>query len=393
MLGDAQPTDAHPIATPWTVSAFGALSAIALFVWKALFLSLDDAVSLALGFAVIVVPSLALVWAGYRLERGDVPPERYRRIVAWTAGCSVGFLAVNVPPMVLFPWYGIEGTLGWVHFSIVMGAVAGFAIGYVEARSIQQEVEATAAAVRAEQLEYEREMLRYLNDLLRHEVLNSAQIVGGHASLLLAEEPDDRTRSHLETIQRRSESLEDVIDDVRTMLDANECPTENGAVDLSDLVAETVASFRSTYDRATVDATVPASAVVVGNAGVRRIVWNLLENAVEHHDGERPRIDLRVEATADAVVLRVTDDGPGIPEERRGSLFQRKSRNHGLGLYLVRILANRYGGDVELVETGPDGTTVAVTLPRADDDFESANRPDDSESKRDVPATSEPDAD
>ncbi len=74
---------------------------------------------------------------------------------------------------------------------------------------------------------------------------------------------------------------------------------------------------------------------------------------------------MTVDEQPETVTVTVADDGPGIPDKERERLFERKSTNHGLGLYLSRILANRYGGTVDLADTGPDGSVFVVALPRA----------------------------
>ena len=66
--------------------------------------------------------------------------------------------------------------------------------------------------------------------------------------------------------------------------------------------------------------------------------------------------------------IRVTDDGSGVDPEVRPGLFERPESgtgDHGYGLYLVDALCSQCGGDLELTETGADGTTFTVTLPRA----------------------------
>ena len=354
------------IRSPWIVIGFCLCSSLALGGWWARYLSPADIPALLLTSGTIGMPTVGLAWSAYRLEQSEIDPDRYARPVTWCLGGAIGFLAVTLPTMLIFPWHDPQATIAWAHFAVTAGAVGGFTVGYIEARAVQQEVEATAAAVRADQLAEERKVLTYLNDLLRHEVLNSAQIIGGHASLLLETPPSERRRDRLETIQRESEALEAVIDDIRVMLDANANPDQSAVVDLSELLEETVAAVRTAYD-VELDATVPESIAVRGNDGIERIFANVLENAIEHNDSETPHVDLTVESTPDTVTVTVSDNGPGIPPEARETLFERKSSNHGLGLYLVRILTNRYGGSVELTETGPDGSTFTVTLPRATD--------------------------
>jgi signal transduction histidine kinase len=116
-------------------------------------------------------------------------------------------------------------------------------------------------------------------------------------------------------------------------------------------------------------ADLPDEAPVVADDLLPRIYSNLLRNAVEHNDDAPARVSVTAERTGDAVVVRIADDGPGIPAAERSTLFERSDNTgaaHGLGLYLVRTLAERYGGTVELTETGPDGSAFVVELPAAE---------------------------
>ena len=370
-----RPTDA---TVPWLVGGLGAVSFAFFFGWSIWFASALDATAVALGFVTVALPALGLLWGSYRLERCTIGVDRYRRIAQWCFGCGVGFLAVNGLIMIFFPWPSTTGNISWAQFSLNVGAVAGLTVGYVEARAIQREVEATAATVRAERLAEEREVLTYLNDLLRHEVLNSAQIISGHASLLL-EDADDRSRTHLETIDRKSDALTNVIDDVRAMLNASRELDATERVDLGDLLSAELTALDHRVDDLEIDANVPDAVFVSGNEGLRWVFANVLENAVEHNDSDHPRVAVTVETRAETVTIRIADNGPGISAETRETLFDRKSKNHGLGLYLVYILVRRYGGSVELTETGPHGSVFSITLSRSDaagDDGEPAPGPD-----------------
>ncbi|EMA41625.1 sensor histidine kinase [Halobiforma nitratireducens] len=358
---DARPRSRWTVV-PRLVIATGIGLFLCVLAWAAVFRESLAPIDTAVVIVLTGVPALGIAWAGRRLARSDVSDDRYRRIAGWTAGVCLVFLLVNLASMVIYP-ITLAGNVIWMLWSIVFGTLGGFAVGYVEARAIQREVEAAAARARAEQLEEEREMLGYLNDLLRHEVFNSTQIIGGHASLLLEDDHDDRSRDRLETIRRESESLGDVIDDVRAMLGANLNATDSH-VDLSALIDEVAADLRSTYPEATIDVQGPESVLVVGNDGLKWVVSNVVENGIEHDDDD-PHVTVTLERRDGEVVVTVSDDGPGIPPETRERLFERKSRNHGLGLYLTRILGERYGGTVELAETGPEGSIFTVRLPLA----------------------------
>jgi signal transduction histidine kinase len=105
---------------------------------------------------------------------------------------------------------------------------------------------------------------------------------------------------------------------------------------------------------------------------LHRVLLNLLKNArqaitsvpghqgIIHIDhGHRDGLD----------IIRVRDNGPGVPERLKESLFQPftggRQGGTGLGLAISRELAQAHGGDLILTRTGPDGTTFEVLLPES----------------------------
>lgn len=99
---------------------------------------------------------------------------------------------------------------------------------------------------------------------------------------------------------------------------------------------------------------------------ISEIVHILLHNALRH--APDTTITLAVRRTGDAVEVRVSDGGPGVPSALRGSLFQRGARSEqspgsGLGLYLARQLAEGQGGSLQLRHNdGTRGASFVVTL-------------------------------
>jgi signal transduction histidine kinase len=101
--------------------------------------------------------------------------------------------------------------------------------------------------------------------------------------------------------------------------------------------------------------------------GVARIVRLLIDNALRHGRG---RVEVRTERRNDVVVVRVLDDGPGVPEGEREAVFERFRRGEsstspgfGLGLAIGRELARRMGGELA-IEDGARGH-FALALPAA----------------------------
>ncbi len=106
---------------------------------------------------------------------------------------------------------------------------------------------------------------------------------------------------------------------------------------------------------------------------LHRILANLLRNAreaIEHEEGRKKpgRIAVTLARADNASLVRVSDNGPGVPERARERLFQpfatsARPDGAGLGLAIARELAQGHGGDLILAATGPGGSTFELRLP------------------------------
>lgn len=148
-------------------------------------------------------------------------------------------------------------------------------------------------------------------------------------------------------------------------------------MELRAVLETELANVRDRHGAVETDLDAPPAVHVQADSLVRRLFSNLLENAVKHNESDPKRVSVSVATTPEGTTIEVRDNGPGIPEHNRGDLFGisiRKDSNHGLGLTIATRLAERYDGAIELAETGPDGTVLAVTLPRieVEDGVESA---------------------
>jgi signal transduction histidine kinase len=116
----------------------------------------------------------------------------------------------------------------------------------------------------------------------------------------------------------------------------------------------------------------PREQVLADPDQLHRILTNLLRNAREAIEGAPDRggkgkVFVELRRVDGGSVLRLSDDGPGVPERARTNLFQpfvgsARRGGTGLGLAIARELAQGHGGDLILVETGPGGSVFDLTL-------------------------------
>lgn len=104
-----------------------------------------------------------------------------------------------------------------------------------------------------------------------------------------------------------------------------------------------------------------------------RILLNLVRNAVQAIEASEKPAGLSIGALAaqHCVQIDVSDQGPGIPDRVRSSLFEPfggsgHTSGTGLGLAIARELARNHGGELALLRSGVDGTTFRLTLPIAE---------------------------
>ncbi|MBI1757849.1 MAG: HAMP domain-containing histidine kinase [Actinobacteria bacterium] len=169
------------------------------------------------------------------------------------------------------------------------------------------------------------------------------------------------------------ERLSRLVDDLLALARLDEGQPSGRPRQVIDLAAEVVAVVeRYAGARVPVRGVVeaPSVPVLADPDGVRRLLTNLVDNAVRH-----ARTEVRVEVRGDGgtAVLTVSDDGAGVPEVDRERVFDRFARRDdardrdgggaGLGLPIARALARSHGGDVTLTESDAGGLAAVVRLP------------------------------
>jgi len=102
--------------------------------------------------------------------------------------------------------------------------------------------------------------------------------------------------------------------------------------------------------------------------GLQQVITNIVLNACEAVSPVSGRVEVRSMGREDGLEIRISDNGPGIPQAIRHALFQPfvsygKEGGTGLGLAIVQKILRDHGGDVYVDSTGEEGTEFRLALP------------------------------
>lgn len=212
--------------------------------------------------------------------------------------------------------------------------------------------------------------LTVLTRVLRHNLRNQLDVIGGNGELLAVEVDQDRLESLTEQILDAAEELGRLSDKATTVQNrlAYDQPTE--PIDLVALISEWTAVLRERFPNLSLSVDVPDAAWVVANDTLAIAIEQAVENAVVHHDGEDPHVDLTVSRDDDHTIVRVADDGPGLPEPEltviESGTETALEHGSGLGLWIVTWAVGALGGTLTIEANEPQGTVISIKIPTAD---------------------------
>lgn len=199
---------------------------------------------------------------------------------------------------------------------------------------------------------------------------------------LISQASRERFPEYLETLNRETERLVDLIEDLLAIsrLDVGTHPPELGLLDVNALARGLVADRRRMFDErrlhVTFDPAPEVPRVLADGRMLSQVLANLMTNAM-HYTLPGGRVELATQGVdLDGqrwATLRVTDTGLGIPEEEQAHVFERFYRGTasrrmgapgtGLGLSICKEILDRHGGHIQLESRVGEGTTFTLWLP------------------------------
>lgn len=315
----------------------------------------------AVALIVDATPALGLVFGGYWLSKTDLSVGGQWMVTVWGYTGALLFGGVMGVTVLVRAYENriVAEPLFPLLVTIEAGAIAGVVAGYFNALARKD-------ARRAETL---NTALAFVNSLIRHDIRNDLTVIQMHVDLLDTDPPadgDDPGHDSVSIIDEKIDEALTRIETSRAIADTLIGETDLERVDLVSITEEITTKAERVFE-ATISVDLPEQAPVLANAGLRSVVDNLVENADSHNDADEPRIDVDLETGSETVRLAVADNGPGIPDHQKGSMFHADEpvTERG-GLALVETLVEEYGGDVWIEDNEPHGTVFLVELPKAE---------------------------
>lgn len=198
------------------------------------------------------------------------------------------------------------------------------------------------------------EVLRLMNKSFRHDMGNDMNIAQNALDLYRFKQ-DPKLIDAAILALNRSGSLIDRMRELDTLTSASK---NLRRMEISDLLKDLSKRFPIPIE-------VHGGGMVLADDSIHSVLENLIRNAIVH--GGTDRITIQVDMKGDVCEIRVIDFGKGIPSDIKGQLFKEgasfgSNRGTGLGLYIVRMVVEMYGGSVALEENSPTGAIFVLRL-------------------------------
>jgi two-component system NtrC family sensor kinase len=184
---------------------------------------------------------------------------------------------------------------------------------------------------------------------------------------------DENLRENLLTFSQRAdkalERIEKIVNDLRRLARVGNKRGELKEVSLAQEIKMALDLLADKLREVEVVTAIPQTTVRVCPEEFLQVLMNLFDNAV-YAMGGKGRLEIKGETKPEGLYLRVSDSGPGIPEEIRDRIFEPfftskpPGEGTGMGLPMARSIVESYAGSLNLAETNGPGSTFVIFLPK-----------------------------
>ena len=208
-----------------------------------------------------------------------------------------------------------------------------------------------------------------------HELRTPLALTQAQIELFAAEHPNAQpeTTEFLKLLLEQTERMSQMTKTLLEMSELRSVPC-NDRIELAPMIEEIITDLEPIAEKKGIVLDYDGNGMMIGSDTlIYRLIFNLTENAIQYNR-TNGHVHISVCDNGDDILIRVRDNGHGIPEKYRESIFQpffridkSRSRAHGgvgLGLSLVWEIVLLHKGAVKVEESSDDGTVILVTLPK-----------------------------
>ena len=208
-----------------------------------------------------------------------------------------------------------------------------------------------------------------------HELRTPLALTQAQIELFAAEHPDvqPETAEFLKLLQEQTERMSQMTKTLLEMSELRSVPC-NDRIELAPMIEEIITDLEPIAEEKGIALNYDGNGTMIGSDTlIYRLIFNLTENAIRYNRANA-QVHISVCGDGDKISIRVRDNGHGIPEQYRESIFQpffridkSRSRAHGgvgLGLSLVWEIVLLHKGAIKIEESSDNGTVMLVTLPK-----------------------------
>lgn len=265
-------------------------------------------------------------------------------------------------------WYSVQ--VGALHRD---GEVVGLSMILIDITSRRDAEQELAAAL--EEVERSNRELEQFAYAASHDLQEPLRMVSSYAQLLAAEYSDvldDDGRTYIDFAVEGARRMRSLIDDLLDYSRVGRGDASWCVVDVQDTLRGVLSTLKVVIAESDASVTVDEMPKVRGvTVQIDRLFQNLVGNALKFRGTDAPVVHVRQRIDGKNVIVTVSDNGVGIPQEFRNRVFGAFKRLHsraeydgsGMGLTLAKKIIEQHGGKI-WVEPSDKGTTIAVSFPR-----------------------------
>lgn len=236
----------------------------------------------------------------------------------------------------------------------------------------------TKSVMMQKRLERSKSKMELYLDLLSHDVSNINTVSQGFLELLLTmDDLTDISRRYLKSCLKAIQKSSHLVSKVKILARIESDLEGRKPVDLQPVIKHVLEAMRKEYPEKKLSVQMlkdESSMVVTCDNLIVDMVWHVIENAVMHDPSDNVSIDIQYEKYnldgTEGSLISFSDRGPGIPNDLKSHIFNRKERKEdvrpgkGLGLVIIEGIVNRYGGTIWLEDRvmGDSGKGVKFSI-------------------------------